>query len=424
MLRCEMLDNRESFSGSRRSKISLVIRRDVPVLGMVVTKIYRFSTANKSKKIASPPVPGLKNGKKQKSKKKVKSQSLVRQNVERGIELSECALKMAVAIASPFSPMALGACIPTSPARPSLKTSGYIRTTAYVGTAGWGYIAITPCIANDQVSVYYTTVAYTGNQNDYFSPFGATVGALKTGVAGANMTNLPYPSSSFWTNTYPDLLSQNWVQGRIVSVGLSVQYTGTTLNESGTLVCFSHPSHLDIGNLNTSQILAFQDCEAGFVGRKKCLVSSGPVSDEECSYDREPKAAAFSGNNPGSNTFQSCLIYPWSSPGTYNSGNTLAAAPIMVVGFTGVAGSTFYFELVTHAEYVGGGATALSTPNVADPIGLHKVISAVGKVPQMKQANPEKSYGQHMFNALKQVSKELAPVAGAALKAAILASLG
>jgi hypothetical protein len=78
------------------------------------------------------------------------------------VQLSKCALKYALAIASPFNVAARGACIPTVPAPESFKTTGFIRGTAFIGTAGVGYILVAPCLAKDMPALFCTNALYTG----------------------------------------------------------------------------------------------------------------------------------------------------------------------------------------------------------------------------------------------------------------------
>jgi len=338
--------------------------------------------------------------------------------------LSECAAKMAVAIANPWSPLAKGACLPASPARPTYKVTAFQRGIAYVGTNGYGYVAIQPTIVNDKPFSYSTTSTYTGSTSDDFTPYGATAGTLKTGISSNTMSNIPYATSAVWNNTHPDSSTQ-YVEGRIVAVGLSLQYTGTTLNESGTLTCFSHPTHADLSHSNLGNVYAYTDSETKYVGRSKCWLSSGPVSEEECSFNRTDKAAAMTSNNPATNIYEAVMVYPWmTTDGLKNSGTTAVTGSIpMVAAFSGVAGQSYYFEVVAHLEYTGGPAQAQATPNVADPVGLHKVISATGKIPAMRESAPNKSYGELMVDALKEVGRELLPIAGSALKTAVMAAL-
>lgn len=337
--------------------------------------------------------------------------------------LSECAAKMAVAIANPWSPLAKGACLPTSPARPTYKVTAFQRGIAYVGTNGFGYIIVQPTIANDVPFSYSTTASYTGTSSDTFTPYSATPGTLKTGISVNNMNNIPYASSSIWNNTFPDNTTQ-YIQGRIVAVGLSVQYTGTTLNESGTLTCFSHPTHADLSYSNLSNVQAFVDSETKYAGRDKCWLSSGPVSDEETMFDRTTKAMAAASNNPASSIFQSNLLFPWmTTDGLQNSSSAVTGSAPMVAAFSGVAGQSYYFEVVAHLEYIGASAQVSATPNVADTVGLHKVIAATGKIPELREASPNKTYGQLMVEALKEVGREIMPIAGTALKTAVMAAL-
>ena len=141
--------------------------------------------------------------------------------------LSECAARYACAIGAPFSAGAIGACVPSFPARPSFKVHSRINGTFSIGTAGVGYIGVAPCVSNSQRCIYYTGSTFTGT----------TLMVSGTGVNAITNTSNPYASGAF----VPASQATDAMTARIISVGLRIRYTGTELNRGGIVYGLVHP---------------------------------------------------------------------------------------------------------------------------------------------------------------------------------------
>lgn len=334
-----------------------------------------------------------------------------------------CTVKFATAVANPFSPDAMGVCLPTTPARPSQKIAAFTRGSGAVGTHGFGYIVIMPSLTSSQPCAFVTNSAYTGTGADTFNVFSAA-DVIKTGVVSTSFANLPYASSDIWTNTTnnPPPCS-----GRIVSVGVKLVYTGTLTNTSGIIASYSDPAHSTLLTSTThNSLLAYTETvicpnQPGDM----CVMSMAPVGGEELEFGNTTLAEGVSSGNPASLEYQTAMIYPWSRALASNLNSvSVVGNPIGVVSLQGlVASTTFYYEIVMHVEYVGVKPSPFLTPSFADPVGLGNVISVAGKVPLIKASNPKNSWGNAFMQALKEVGRELKPVAGAVAKNMILGAI-
>jgi hypothetical protein len=294
-----------------------------------------------------------------------------------------------------------------------MKSTLFGRFDAGVGTNGVGWAIFSPCIASDSPSALFTTGAYTGTVTTAFN-------SELTNCSTA-FVNAPYTTAQLTSgagNIPPNL--SGTVQGRIVSFAASASYTGTTLNQSGIMCCYVSPQHQDVSSETHTTIQNFAETDLTNVMRQKCWVVAGCVNEEEASYDRSTRLATQSTGTPAYST----LMYPLSPFDSTNGilGSINMATPIIVISFTGVPLSTVHFDMVVHVEYIGLPAQAMLTPSVADPAGRAVVDSAIGKIPDMKMANPEATFSDLMFQAVREVVEELKPVGISILKEAAVTS--
>lgn len=331
------------------------------------------------------------------------------------VGISDCALKFAAAISNPWSELSLGVCIPTQPSRRSQKVAAFKRIIATVGTGGIGFVYVMPTIANNTVAYYFTDVNYTGTMNaggfENSNLFGSEE-VLQAGVQGGSLGNIPYSAGNF-TGTIGD--SYRPVSyGRIVSAGVSASYIGTTLNESGLILCYASPNHGDLSSMPFGTILEKAEADVKNFGRKKCWVSTSVISAAECEYDRSLQA--FARREPtvaGLNQVDALIpiYYPWSPDGPLigtGTGLTQGGAPL-VIAFTGEAGSQVYVEIVFHLEYTGAVCEAISTPSHSDPIGFAKVLEAADHARTI-QSSRGLSWSKAFSEGFKTVMRAGAPI--------------
>lgn len=350
-----------------------------------------------------PPVKLVANnviGNLSKPRKQQKSASSLAKNTV--ASLSPCVMKMYYAVASPWSPMATGACIPTFPARPSQKITAFSRFDVVVGTAGIGFVTISPTLANDTPYAVYTTSTYTGTLGPSDVLFTTATGAISTvGITSSSMANLPYSSSSLVSTL---IGAAPVARGRIVSTSMSIVYTGTTLNQAGLLYCFTDPTHDGTSTTTPAQLGARMETDISGTSRDKCWLTAYPITKQECEYERNDGNTLTIAAQAGVTAQQAGIseainaLYPFSSGVAYNNSysnvtattlTTLAASAPMIVLITGaVAGSTYHVEVVTHCEFIGSATEGKTTSSGFDTIGSERLLAAFGKIPALRAANP------------------------------------
>jgi len=319
-----------------------------------------------------------------------------------GLALSKCALKYALAISKPFHPAAKLACTPAFPAPPSHKVTGYGRYLATIGTGGYGFTAITPCLGNDSLLGYTSTAAYSGTTA---LPL-ANNSTPSNGISRVTMSNLPYTTAQI-TGSSP--LGGAQIYGRIVSVGMRVTYIGTTLNESGYYTLLATPAHENVlqvaGSPDTAG--AFGNAQVCGITRESCEATLFPVSSVETDYTQSTGVSSYIP-----------YIYPYSGNAqTMNNSFTDtvagfgAGSPSMIVHFTGVPGSQFLVEVIQHVEYTGRAASANYTPTESDQRGFEIVSAAAERIPELKNSMVHSDPLDLMKAALSEVAKAVKPIA-------------
>jgi len=324
-----------------------------------------------------------------------------------GGSISSCAAKLLLCAADPWDSAAEGACLPTEPARDTMKVTAYARFSMTIGTGGVGWVMLTPSVANDYPSAWVTQAGYAGttlvNQTDVANP--VTV----AGVTSVTL-NSPFKGPQLW-NTQGDLSSATEVTvGRVVTSAVSVQYTGTELNKGGEFYCYDDPKRVNLYGASAATLGGYKDCVVDTAAtRKKCWVSTMPLTDAEMSLIVEERCL----NNSLSSIYGlTALLYPLSAgklntPANVTSALGSCSTAVMVVGFPG---NTFNVEVISHLEYYGVATQSMATPSVSDPMGLGKVISAVAKAPGIKQSRGG-SWSSCVKRGMTMVAKELAPIA-------------
>jgi len=298
---------------------------------------------------------------------------------------------------------------------------------------------LTPSLANDTTTLVYTTGAYAGTSSTPLVPYsaGGTVGSVAatyaTGWAGANH-NGPYTSTNLCQNNYSTLSTSNVVQGRIVSAGARIQYTGETLYESGVYSCFHEPTHACVSGFTPQGLYNYADVDVRAVTREPCMTTVFAISQEEQEFFRYDNSLIGGGTSQPNSLV--AAAYPFcQGSATWNANpnnsttsfmpvggagsNFFIGAPVAVIVVTGTPGRALHLEYIQHMEYTGNIAGPMLTPVTADIEGAEKVISAALTVPAAKLANPKASTWSHMFNALKAAARVAAPILVPAAEAAV-----
>jgi hypothetical protein len=349
------------------------------------------------------------------------------------LKLSPCALKYALALSSPWSPEARGACIPTTPSRDTQKVTGFQRFPAAVGVNGCWAILICPTTCNDKFCCLATNTTYTGTPSDTFAPFDDT-GILKSEWNAYSIDNLPYNSGLYTNNDGANglLMTSDNIAGRIVSASLEVTYNNSTLNEGGTTVCYCSPNHCDLSQESQTSITTYMESDVVGTTRKPCSIQGTPARPCELQFpDYTAEVTGLANPVADINTaLVTSLVYPWSNGAMINtnlstdaSEVTVQGAAIMVACGSGTINSVPWVlaQYIVHVEYVGLPANAMLTPNTADPEGMEMVVAAANRIQSLKMEYPKKTIPQLMWEGLKEVSTALIPIGVAAIKAALLA---
>lgn len=287
--------------------------------------------------------------------------------------LSMCARKYLLACTKASSLEADGACVPTFPSMPSQKAKGFVRGTAQIGTTGFGFVAISPTVANDTNCIYFSDSSYTGF---------AISDILAPGVNGVAVANLPFPSS-----VINQANSGQRATGRIVGAELTVQYTGTMLKRSGMFYGFTDPNHNSVNGYGVTTVGTKQTARVVANHGQRVSVSIAAVRPDETEYPKYDGYATATENAGNRN-------YPFSDSAGSSPG---AGSLISCIVFTGEAGETVQFEYHQHCEFTGSACAGRLTENDIDTPGFQAVNTAVNQAQQSSsQSDPYQSVADNL----------------------------
>lgn len=300
--------------------------------------------------------------------------------------LSECASKYALAIADPFNPRAIGACVPTHPSVPSQKLVARTRAIEIVvGTGGVGGAFISPCVANDDYIVAASTSSYSSSTWRVVDGW-AALGSYSI----TEMSSLPY--------AHDDVNSVNaftGVRSRLVSCGVRVEYVGTMLNMGGQICGFFDPDHNPVAEVAASSYPQWD----------VATITQRPYAELEAVRSNMNFEISTFAANPEDTTYQ-MGSYPYAT--AYSSSLATTACGVIVV--TGEPGNRFRMELVEHIEYIGTPASSGLSPSHADSKGFEIVSQAAGQL-ALRTASTSARPAVEMPKLIKEAVKSLAPVA-------------
>lgn len=313
--------------------------------------------------------------------------------------LSDSASKYLLSFVKPFDNAVAQCYIPRPPATRSFKVTGFVRGAGAIGAGGLGFVAVSPTLCNDRPCAWFTTSVYTPSilgapPSDiaYTNPL-YSAGGLKW-PASATMSNLPYSTTQL-TVTAGGTGSVLEISGRIVSCSLRVYYTGTTFSEAGNYYAYAdpdvnnvlggdHTSGADPSGYNTAQLLSKDATEIIKVKGKSeaslVRVCTDPNMDD---YPR----AGFSALRK---------VYPYSGGEYYtNAADNIIGCANFVIALDGTPGQPFYFEIVTHTEYIGTGVVqGLLSDTNNDAVGYDCVKNILQHAQRMVATNPRMNFQQ------------------------------
>jgi hypothetical protein len=226
--------------------------------------------------------------------------------------------------------------------------------------------------------------------------------------------NAPYASTAFATFLNNTGASAT-VNGRIVSVGASIQYTGKVTDQGGTYYMYVSGDHANLNTLGTLDLGANAETYVERVTAKKQWIVTSSISEEEMSYADGGDSYATT------NSYQNPYfpVYPYSDKVPITYGTYIGATP-MVIQITTPGSASFELEVVEHVEYIGTAAQAYITPTHSDAKGFELVANASAMIPQLRTAAPNASLVSLMDKAISIADEALRPVAVAGLRGAAM----
>lgn len=314
------------------------------------------------------------------------------QPTNKGLVLSDPARLYLKSFMDPFDSTVKAVGTPRPGSMPSYKVTGFLRGVAAIGQNGFGYVAFAPCLCNDKFSVIYSTSAYQQTLVSQI-PNDGLYSPSAFSPAAVSMTNLPFNFTTLTTTT-TSANASSAVEGRIVSASLRVYYTGTTLNQSGQYYGYADPDlESVVGGTHASGAAQTVGYTAADLGAKDACEIKGA--------DRQGiHVVAIPNNNntvdyPNNGASSLRKAFPFSNGLTQGlASENIGAAPL-VICVTGVKEQTFYFEAITHAEYIGPGVPqALLTQSFADTVGYDSVQMILNRAQRRCASDPRKSFKQ------------------------------
>lgn len=322
------------------------------------------------------------------------------------LTLSNAASKYLHCNLKPFDINSKATGVPRPGSLPSYKVTGYLRGTAYVGGKGFGFVTISPTLANNTSCVQYTNSSY---DSEVISYIGTDAPGVDTYIGNANspasaiMSNLPFTVSNLTQTTTSGLVG---VEGRISSVSLSATYVGTVLTKSGQFYTYSDPDCIPVvcqahdlatppsGEPTVATLSSKEACEIRPVGNRPVRLLVVPQSPNLSDYP-----------NNSSNLLRK--VYP------YSQGNSQIAnrgLPMAVIAFTGSPGSPIFWEAVIHCEYVGPSVPQSSlTPSYSDAVGFDTVQMILQKAVRNNATDPYKTLEQCIKEEMRNEKVAEAP---------------
>lgn len=296
----------------------------------------------------------------------------------------------------PFAPESVGACIPSISSQPSYKVRAFNRFDVPASTGGNIWIFPVPTICNDTAAcVYGLSGTARPTQATVLNLLSAPSNSAADGFFSvAGLINLPFSTTQINQNNAAGLPV---VSGRVVSYGIRICYTGTTLAQSGLVYCYSNPRHENCAiapgfarPVSAAEVGIYADTSIEAVSRDFCEISLYPVLPSESNYTSTDLGESTS------------LYFPFSADNEWGNvsngtsqltvGGVSTGCPPAVICITGLSsGQTIHVEIIQHTEYSGTLAEAFATPNSTHLDDMGNATTIVENIPRMRTAHPKAS---------------------------------
>lgn len=315
----------------------------------------------------------------------------------RGPPTSECAVKYLAALAQPFSGAAVGACLPYEPSHNSLKVTTVQRFNLTTNASGVGILMIAPCIANDQGAIWYTDT--TGVDSGIV----CTANTPPAGWLVRNFVGIPFTAAQ---------IASGGVAGRVVSVGLRVQYLGVASAMGGSFSSYVDPEHANVNDTfgTNANFYASPEVKVQRVTAKPFEQGFGIIKPTEAAYKGVPDARA---TQTTIGVAGHSWIYPWSmydinGVGSGMTGSIVNGAPPIMFRIAGSVSQVYYVEVIQHLEYVGRTVAYGATASHNDQPTATKIDHAVNEALSDFNNQPGSSWSECLRKAVTSFNPGLA----------------
>jgi len=373
---------------------------------------------------------GLGGGKKSGGGKKKQSTQVSVRRAEHydprpAVHMSKCAARLAIAHSNPFDPAVVGVCgIGGVTAGDTLKNTTSIRVDVTIGTAGYGFMMLSPGLCNDNPQGFKTNASFVGT-GGIFQALSAD-DTLNTGVETFFATRMPMEAGYLVAGTAANSVPAS---GRMLAVGVRGMYTGKADARGGTILVHNSPIHSNesvwqtaaSGTISFSKILGYEDVQIfNRLEEEDILLVDHPRSVEERGF-------------PTGDASNLELVYPFSANENNLGGFTFLAhsgaamdmgAPSAIVAIQGTPGNSYMFEVIYHSEFSGslgtqttGSATRSELDNDGEEMVLNSLTGMDGK---RKPRDRWKALREGLIMAGRRAAAIAIPATEAALSAALM----
>jgi hypothetical protein len=314
------------------------------------------------------------------SKKPIRTVKAMPRNAKPIVRIPECTKHYAQALADPFS-LNAEVCIPDTHSVPSKKVKFVIRGAGSTQADKFGTVFANPFfVANDKLeflsgaaTCFTGAVAATDGTGTGGSIFMYENITTPNGVAATPLTRSPYSLNEFDQGPEGNLNPTSvGAQARIVGSGLRVRYTGTKLNEGGSILVAKRQDGESFDFFTYDSIASIMNTQMRPLGDKWHQVSYTPVQPTDYDYCRN---GCFGSSEPVSSINATEVL----KHSRHNMGFVLkSAAP----------SQPFEWEYVVHVEFLGKIIDNISRSH-SDIVGLSAVRNALNaSSPTENQSGP------------------------------------
>lgn len=246
----------------------------------------------------------------------------------------------------------------------------------------------------------FAAVAYTDGSGSGTNLQTARNATTPNGVLVSPVTRAPYALADY--DTSPLGVPQATTIGaqvRIVGAGLRVRYTGTKLNEGGTILIAKRQDGESFDSFTYSSVADIMNTQVRQYGNKWHQVSYTPVQPEDYDYCRN---GAF-GSSEGA---AASTVADFKKQARPNMGFVINSA---------VAGQPFEWEYVVHVEFLGKIIDNISRSH-SDIVGLSAVRNALNAAAPNQQQSGPGFFNKLISSVGDEVLKSIPSIAGQGLK--------